>query len=109
MSDWINAEYDFGMKMKGVFLPYMWLKMRGVKIFDLFHPISNSEVLVKTEPLIHLLPADAKLVRVNLPNNQDGVIMYFISEEFSPCKESCLIEIIHLQELIDGKKEKKDG
>ena len=97
--DWIKASYDFGLPLRGVFVPSMWLRQGGFKVYDLFRDKLYLEQLFQLLMANDRMPKDAVLVRANLPETQDGLVLYAVSKEFTPVDEGCLIEIIHLRDL----------
>ena len=106
MNDWVNAHYEFGTPMKGVIVSatsVMKGTLNKINIYELFAHPERAELYVKADPLFDALPADAILVRMSLPQNQDAVIFYFISKEFKPLKGYELMEIVPIESLKKSK------
>ncbi len=104
MNDWINADYDFGMPMKGVIVSGNFFRNSGLmKIYEMFRDPEKARLFVKMEPLFEALPTDVILVRISLPINQDAVIFYFVSKEFEPLKGLNVMTITPLESLKESK------
>ena len=94
--NWISAEYEFGLPLKGIFFPGAMLCKLGIKagLFSSVEKITAFYELVKD-----LLPIDGTLVRIEMPHNKDGVVLFLTSHSFE-CKPGYdTIEIIHIDNL----------
>ena len=101
--DWISAQYNFGMRIKGVAIPGRLMRTWDFKYCDLFKDPESEKIEAKLKklPIWEYLPSDAFPVRICLSVNQDALVLYLVSSQFPPAeKEYGIIDVIAVEDLI---------
>ena len=82
MTDWIRADYNLLGRVRLFLIPRTFYASLGVQnTGELFASPTKMEEFIKYFRG-NGLPADATLIRLHLPVNVDGVLVYVLSSEY---------------------------
>lgn len=107
--DWIRTDYDFGLRMQGIFIPGMLIRNWGFHAFEILRTPETAQKFLEKLPIKDIFPTDAYVVRINLPVDKDGINIYLASKLFPAVGQGEIIKIVPIEDFIkeDWEKIKK--